>query len=204
MGVDRTERTTDMARISLYPPRTLVYRMTEWYSRRRWGTVAEPAAAMAHNTRVLVADARFEMAVDKFRKLDPTLRALAEMRSAASIGCSWCMDFGYWVAHEKGVDPAKLRAVPQWRDSDVYSDLERRVLEYAEAATATPPTVTDELVESLRRDLGNAALVELTMMIAVENLRSRFNSSLGLTSQGFKDRCELPATPLRPAGTTAA
>jgi hypothetical protein len=27
----------------------------------------------------------------------------------------------------------------------------------------------------------------------VENVRSRFNSSLGLTSQGFKDRCEIPA-----------
>jgi alkylhydroperoxidase family enzyme len=78
------------------------------------------------------------------------------------------------------------------------------VLEYTEAATATPPTVTDELVDGLRQDLGDAALVELTMMIAVENQRSRFNSSLGLTSQGFKDRCEVPATPLRAAGTSAA
>jgi hypothetical protein len=34
----------------------------------------------------------------------------------------------------------------------------------------------------------------------VENQRSRFNSALGLTSQGFKDRCEIPA----PADRTAA
>jgi alkylhydroperoxidase family enzyme len=193
-----------MARISLDPPRTLTYRLVEWYSRRRFGAVAAPAAAMGHNMRVLLANARFEMAVDKFRRLDPTLRALAEMGAAATIGCSWCMDFGYWVSHEKGVDPAKLRDVPRWRESDVYTDLERRVLEYTEAATATPPTVTDELVDGLRRDLGDAALVELTMMIAVENQRSRFNSSLGLTSQGFKDRCEVPATALRSARTTAA
>jgi alkylhydroperoxidase family enzyme len=193
-----------MARISLDPPRTLTYRLVEWYSRRRFGAVADPAAAMGHNMRVLLANARFEMAVDKFRRLDPTLRALAEMGAAATIGCSWCMDFGYWVSHEKGVDPAKLRDVPRWRESDVYTDLERRVLEYTEAATATPPTVTDELVDGLRRDLGDAALVELTMMIAVENQRSRFNSSLGLTSQGFKDRCEVPATALRSARTTAA
>jgi AhpD family alkylhydroperoxidase len=193
-----------MARISLDPPRTLIYRLTEWYSRRQWGVVADPAAAMGHNPRVLLANARFEMAVEKFKRLDPTLRALAEMAASATIGCSWCMDFGYWISHEKGVDPAKLRDVPRWRDSDVYTDLERRVLEYTEAATATPPTVTDEMVASLRRDLGNAALVELTMMIAVENQRSRFNSALGLTSQGFKDRCEVPATPLRSTGTTAA
>jgi hypothetical protein len=27
----------------------------------------------------------------------------------------------------------------------------------------------------------------------VENLRSRINSALGLTPQGFKDRCKIPA-----------
>ena len=187
-----------MARISLDPPRTLLYRLTAWYSRRRFGTVADPAAAMGHNPRVLIGYARFEMAVEKWHRLDPTLKHLAEMAASVAIGCSWCVDFGYWVATCEGTDPAKMRDVPRWRDSDVYTDLERRVLEYAEAATATPPTVPDELVESLRRDLGEAALVELTMMIAVENQRSRFNSALGLTSQGFTDRCEIPAA----AGTT--
>jgi AhpD family alkylhydroperoxidase len=146
---------------------------------------------MGHNPRVLLTDARFETSVARWKKLDPTLKALAEMASAATIGCSWCMDFGYWVAHEAGVDPAKLRDVPRWRDSDVYTDLERDVLAYAEAMSMTPLGVTDEMVAGLRRQLDDAALVELTMMVAVENNRSRFNSALGLTSQGFKDRCEL-------------
>jgi AhpD family alkylhydroperoxidase len=191
-----------MARISLDPPRSPVYRLIEWYSRRRWGAVADPAAAMGHNPKVLLTNARFETSLDKWNRLDPTLKHLAEMAASVAIGCSWCVDFGYWIATSKGTDPAKLEDVPRWRESDVYTDLERRVLEYAEAATATPPTVTDELVESLRRDLGEAALVELTMMIAVENQRSRFNSALGLSSQGFKDRCELP--PLRLADRDAA
>jgi AhpD family alkylhydroperoxidase len=196
-----TTSSTRTARISLDPPRTLVYRLTEWYSRRRWGAVADPAAAMAHNTRVLVANARFEMAVDKFHALDPTLRHLAEMAASVAIGCSWCVDFGYWIATSKGTDPAKLQDVPRWRESDRFTDLERSVLEFAEAATATPPAVTDGMVEHLLGELGEAALVELTMMVAVENQRSRFNSALGLTSQGFQDRCEVP---LRAAGTGAA
>jgi alkylhydroperoxidase family enzyme len=192
MGVPADEEEFAMARIPLDPPRTLIYRLTEWYSRRRFGVVADPAAAMGHNPRVLISNARFEMAVEKWHRLDPTLKALAEMASAASIGCSWCMDFGYWASTNKGVDPVKLRDVPRWRESDVYTPLERQVLAYAEAATATPPTVTDEMVADLRRHLDDAALTELTMMIAVENQRSRFNSSLGLTSQGFEDRCEIP------------
>jgi AhpD family alkylhydroperoxidase len=184
-----------MARISLDPPPTLINRLVGWYSKRRFGVLADPAAAMGHNPRVLIGNARFEMAVEKWHRLDPTLRALAEMASSVGIGCSWCIDFGYWISTNKGVDPVKLREVPRWRDSDVYTDLERKVLAYAEAATATPPTVTDEMVTALREDLDDAALVELTMMIAVENQRSRFNSALGLSSQGFKELCELPAQP---------
>ncbi len=182
-----------MARIPLDPPRTLTYRLVDWYGRRRFGAVADPLAAMGHNVRVLMTDARHEMSLQRWDRLDPTLKALAEMAAAVSIGCSWCVDFGYWISNERGVDPAKLEDVPRWRESDVYTGLERRVMAYAEAASATPPTVTDEMVAGLREHLDDAALVELTMMIAVENQRSRFNSALGLRSQGFRDRCEIPA-----------
>jgi len=181
------------ARIPLDPPRTLLYRLAEWYSRRTYGAVADPLAAMGHNPRVLITDARFETSLARWKTLDPTLKALAVMASAATIGCSWCMDFGYWMSAQEGVDPAKLRDVPTWRDSAVYSDPERQVMAYAEAMSSTPLGVTDEMVAGLRRHLDDAQLVELTMMIAVENNRSRFNSALGLTSQGFKDRCEIPA-----------
>ena len=188
-----------MARIPLDPPRTPLYRLVEWYARRSWGVVADPLAAMGHNRRVLLTDARFETSLKRWNTLDPTLKALAEMTSAVSIGCSWCVDFGYWNSSKEGVDQVKLRDVPRWRDSDVYTDLERQVMAYAEAMTSTPPSVTDEMVAGLRRELDDAELVELTMMVAVENVRSRFNSALGLTSQGFKDRCEIPDVPARVA-----
>jgi alkylhydroperoxidase family enzyme len=187
------ERNVAMARISLDPPRTAFYRLAEWYARRTYGVVPDPLPAMAHNMRVLSTDLRFEMSLARWKRLDPTLKALAVMASAVSIGCSWCVDFGYWETTNRGIDPVKMRDVPRWRESGAYTDLERQVMAYAEAVTATPPEVTDDMVAGLRRHLDDAALVELTMMVAVENVRSRFNSSLGLTSQGFKDRCEIPA-----------
>ncbi len=191
-----------MARIPLDPPRTLSYRLTEWYSRRRFGTVADPAAAMGHNPRVLITNARHEMSLDRWKKLDPTLKDLAVMAAAVTIGCSWCVDFGYWISTSRGTDPVKMQNVPGWRESDVFTDLERQVMAYAEAASATPTAVTDEMVAGLRQHLDDAALVELTMMIAVENQRSRFNSALGLTSQGFKDRCEIPAPRISAVGAS--
>ncbi|WP_040338495.1 carboxymuconolactone decarboxylase family protein [Candidatus Blastococcus massiliensis] len=182
-----------MARIPLDPPRSLFIRLTEWYSRRTYGAVLDPGMAIAHNPRVLRTYVRHELSVARWNRLDDTLTSLAVMASAATIGCSWCLDFGFWESTTRGIDAAKLRDVPRWRDSDLFTDLERDVMAYAEAMTATPPQVTDEMVAGLRRHLDDAELVELTMMISVENSRSRTNSALGLTSQGFRDRCEIPA-----------
>ncbi|HXP18599.1 MAG TPA: carboxymuconolactone decarboxylase family protein [Streptosporangiaceae bacterium] len=182
-----------MARISLDPPRTLSYRLSDWYSRRHYGQMLAPGQASGHNPRVLRTVARAELSLARWRTVPDELKELAVMAAAARLNCSWCMDFGFWVSFTRGLDPAKLRAVPHWRDSDLFTETERAVLEYAEAMCETPLAVTDEMVAGLRRDLDEAQLVELTMMIAVENQRSRFNSALGLTSQGFSDRCSVPA-----------
>jgi len=183
-----------MARISLDPPKTLSYRIGTRIARRRYGVMLDPGAAMAHNMKVGRSYALFELGVERWRTLDRGLKDIAVMAVAASIGCAWCLDFGYWeTTMNHKVPAAKIRAVPNWRGSDVFTELERLVLAYAEAMTDTPPSVTDEMVARLSAHLSEAELVELTAIVAVENLRSRINSALGLTAQGFKDRCEIPA-----------
>lgn len=183
-----------MARIPLDTDTNgLLARTTAWYSRRTYGRFLEPLAAASHHPGVLWVAIRLERGVARrWRRLDPTLHCLAVMVAASRIGCSWCMDFGYWEAHHRGVDPAKISAVSDWRVSDLYTELERQVLAYAEAMTETPPSVTDEMVAGLRERLGDARLVELTALVALENLRSRTNATLGLESQGFKAECEVP------------
>jgi AhpD family alkylhydroperoxidase len=169
------------------------------FAKRMVGDVPDNAYVYFHNKPVLKSVLGFEGKVDKWDALDPTLKSYAQLASAAAIGCSWCLDFGYYKAHNDQLDLAKISQVPVWRDSDVFEPLERDVLEYAEAMTATPPTVTDWMVEKLLDQLGPAAVVELTQMIALENMRSRFNSAAGLQSQGFSDVCELPMATSRTA-----
>ncbi|RNL85423.1 carboxymuconolactone decarboxylase family protein [Halostreptopolyspora alba] len=184
-----------MARISLDPPRTLPYRVAERHARRRYaGIVPDPGKAMAHNWRVLLTHLLQEAGVARWNRLDPTLKALAITASAVRINCSWCVDFGYWEHTHAGIDPAKLRAVPTWRTSDLFGPLERSVMEFSEAATADPVEVTDEMVHELCAELGEPAMVELAAVVALENQRSRFNRALGLTSQGFGDHCAVPET----------
>jgi alkylhydroperoxidase family enzyme len=85
----------------------------------------------------------------------------------------------------------KAREVPRWRTSDVFTPLERDVLEYAEAMSQTPPTVTDELSARLLEALGAAALVELTSFIGLANVYTRTNTALGIESQGLAASCGL-------------
>jgi AhpD family alkylhydroperoxidase len=182
---------TSTARVPLEHPGSLLARVMKAYSRRQFGLEAEPMLALLHQRKVLTAISRFGMSAQKWSKLDAGLKELASLSVASQIGCSWCMDFGYYLSRTNGMPIEKLEQVMSWRESDVYTPLERKVLEYAEAMTATPPTVTDEMVLALRADLTDAQLVELTGMISAENLFSRTNSALGVTSQGFKNQCDL-------------
>lgn len=168
------------------------------YARRVYGQIPDNAFVLWHHQPALRAVLGLERRVARFDRLDPHLKSFAVMASAARIGCSWCLDFGYYLAHDEGLDLAKVREVPRWRESLVFTSLEREVMAYAEAMTDTPPTVTDEMVAGLTDQLGTEAVVELTLMVAIENERSRFNSAMGLASQGFSDVCELPL-----AGTVA-
>ncbi len=88
---------------------------------------------------------------EKWDSLDKNLATFAAMAAAAEIGCSFCLDFNYFMAHNKGLDEDKAREVPRWRESDVFTTLERQVMEYAVAMCRTPLEVTDELSDATAR-----------------------------------------------------
>lgn len=173
--------------------------LTGWYgyllkrfSRKLLGDVPEPAEVMWHNRAVLSSVSGFGRKVQKWHELDPNLKSFAHMAVAAQVGCSWCLDYGYFHAHNEELDEAKASEVPRWRESSVFSALERDVMEYAEAMSETPPRVTDELSARLLEQLGAPALVELTASVAFANMSTRSNTAMGIESQGFSDVCELP------------
>ncbi|MFF0017742.1 carboxymuconolactone decarboxylase family protein [Streptomyces sp. NPDC005374] len=159
---------------------------------QQFGAVFEPAEVSWHNPQVVEAAGEFGEKVRAWDTADESLKTFAHMAVAAQVGCSWCLDINYFQAQNQKLDLTKASQVPRWRESEVFTPLERDVLEYAEAMTDTPPTVTDELSERLLDRLGPAALVELTAAIAFANLSTRNNTALGITSQGFSDACEIP------------
>lgn len=161
------------------------------FSKKLLGRVPEPLGVYWHNRPVLKATMGLGAKAQKWDACDLSLKSFAHMAVAAQIGCSWCLDFGYFQASNEHLDLDKAREVPRWRESGVFTPRERAVMGYAEAMTETPPTVTDEAVAELLEQLGAAALVELTAFIAFANMSSRSNVALGIESEGYAASCDL-------------
>ena len=155
------------------------------------GEVPDALGVMWHNRPVLRVSMGLGQKANKWKECDKSLKSYAHMAVASLIGCSFCLDLGYFQAHNEGLDLAKAREIPRWRESDLFTPLERDVLEYAEAMSQTPPTVTDELSARLLEKLGAPALVELSAYVSMANSMARTNVALGIEAQGFSATCGL-------------
>jgi len=173
-------------------------------ARRMAGKVPDSLGVLWHHQGVMKDSMGIGRKVEGWHELDPNLASYAAMAAAATIGCSFCLDYNYFTAHNRGLDEAKVRQVPNWRKSTVFTPEERRIMEYAEAASQTPPAVTDELSDALLADLGEAGLVELAARVAFMNMSARMNVALGIRSEEFADACGLVPLASRPAAATAA
>ena len=153
--------------------------------------MVEPAAAASHHSGVLVAMGCLETAAQLgWKKLDPTLRWLAVQTTASRIGCSWCIDYGYYEGITSGMDPAKVRAASKWREAISSTT--------ASGRSSSTPRWRPEPVGGLGGARGpRQASPQRSGVRGVgglgrpENFRSRFNAGLGLRSQGFSDRCDV-------------
>lgn len=161
----------------------------------------EPVEIYARIPALLKGYGRLEQATAGLRGLDPRLHALAELKAATLTHCEYCIDLGSQVSRRWGLTDEELLALPVYRSSPLFDDLDRLVLDYAVAMSRTPVEVPDALVFGLRERLGDVALIELTHHIALENMRGRFNRALGIGAAGFSDGmvCAIPA-PLEPGG----
>ena len=157
-----------------------------------FGVVPENVEVLWNNPTVAQDNLEFGSKVGAWAAADPSLKTFAHMAVAAQVGCSWCLDVAYFQAHNENLDLVKASQVPRWRHSDVFTSLERGVLDYAEAMTNTPPTVTDDQYAALLDQLGTAAMTELTAFIAFANLATRANVANGVSSQGFSSSRGVP------------
>lgn len=154
----------------------------------------EPLRMYAHIPRLLSAYGKLEQAESKLDVLSPRHRALAELKSATTVRCEYCIDLGSQIARQWGLTDEELLAMSDHRHASCFSELDKLILEYATAMSRTPVEVSDELFDALRAHFDAAQLVALTHVITLGNMRARFNIALGIGSSGFSGGrvCALP------------
>jgi alkylhydroperoxidase family enzyme len=178
----------------------IAYFFTKRHFRQMTGletaTMLEPLRMYAYIPRLLNAYGRLELAESKMDILSPRHRALAELKSAMTVRCEYCIDLGSAIARGWGLTDDELLALSAYQNAACFSDVDKLILDYATALSRTPVEVSDELFDGLRTHFDNAQLVGLTHVITLGNLRGRFNLALGIGASGFSDGrvCALPDT----------
>ena len=169
-----------------------------WAQRRRYGKSLDAALLWARSPRLFFGVAVLYGMIDRGSSpISPALRSLLTVRVSQINHCPFCVDINSATLLKRGVSEEKVLALMDWRTSNLFDAVERAALDYAEAMTRSGAGVDDAHLQALRTHFDEDAIVELTGLIAFQNLSSKFNSALAVPPQGF---CALPV----PAATTPA
>ena len=164
-----------------------------WNQRRRYGAVLDSALLWARTPRVFLGVAFLYGMIDrKNSPLEPALRSLVTVRVSQLNGCRFCVDLNSATLLKRGVAIDKVEALADWRVSNLFDQRERVALEYAEAVTLRSGEIEQELMERVKQHFDDDAVIELTALIAFQNMSSKFNSALGIPPQGF---CRISTIP---------
>lgn len=161
-----------------------------WNQKRKYGAVLQPGLLWARVPKLFASVAVLYGALDrKSSPLTPVLRSLVTVRVSQINWCHFCVDINSATLAKRAGSLDKVENLSQWQESDLFDEKERVVLEYTEAVTYSDKHVTNELIARLKVFFDEDGIVELTGLIAFQNLSSKFNSALDVPAQGF---CHLP------------
>ena len=177
-------------------------RLILWGQRRKYGAPLASALLWARSPRLFLGVSVLYRALERRASpLEPALRSLVIVRVSQLNACRFCVDLNAATLLARGVSEDKIAALEHWRESGQFGERERVALEYAEAVTQTPGTADDDLVSRAAALFGEDAVIELTGLIAFQNMSSKFNAALGVPAQGF---CRIDAFPRPPPEAAGA
>jgi AhpD family alkylhydroperoxidase len=154
--------------------------------RRRYGRELEPARLWARSPKVFAALSLLYGALDRWRSpIEPALRSLITVKVSQINWCAFCVDINSATGMKRGISEAQLDALDDYEASELFDARQKAALAYAEAMTRTDHGVDAALMARVKGHFDDDAVVELTALIAFQNMSSKFNSALDVAPQGF-------------------
>lgn len=157
-----------------------------WNQKRKYGQVLEPALVWASTPKLFLAVAALYGVLDRKKSpLTAELRSLITIRVSQINWCEFCVDINSATFIKRSGSEEKCREIKAWQESCMFSALEKAALDYAEKMTFTDKRPDDGCFEQLKAHFNEKEIVELTALIAFQNMSSKFNSALEIEPQGF-------------------
>lgn len=162
-----------------------------WYSRlflvnqrRRYGRELEPARLWGRSPKVFAVLSLLYGALDrKSSSIEPALRTLMTVLISQINWCVFCVDINSATGLKRGLTEAHLAALRDFEVSPLFDGRIKAALAYAAAVTKNE--MNANLMVRLKNHFNDEAIIELTALIAFQNLSSKFNSALDVAAQGF-------------------
>jgi AhpD family alkylhydroperoxidase len=182
-------------------PPGLLMRFAYWLSRRQLGDVMSPLKVIYARVPKLFWTPAVVQGIESRLSLEPELRLLIITQSSLLNGCTFCADLHMAQAVQARLGLDKFKALSDFGTSPLFSERQRAVLAYTEAATLRR-SVSDSIFETLRKHASEKEIVEITWLNAVGNMFNLMAVPLQLESDGLMAHA-LRRAQTQPAGLRA-
>ena len=157
-----------------------------WNQKRKYGKTLRPSLVWATIPKVFISLACLYGALDRKKSpLSPELRSLITVRVSQLNKCTFCVDINTMMLIRRAGTEEKCLKLADWQQSPLFSSQERAALDYAEKVTYTDKHPDDQCFNQLKLYFNDQEIIELTALIAFQNMSSKFNSALEIEAQGF-------------------
>jgi AhpD family alkylhydroperoxidase len=112
--------------------------------------------------------------------IDPSLKALIELRVSQINGCAYCVDLHTNEARTLGVNQQKLDCLTVWKESGLFTEAEMAAMDWAENVTKISNiSDMDVKLDGLLKHFNETETVDLTFIVVTMNALNRLAISFG-------------------------
>jgi uncharacterized peroxidase-related enzyme len=157
-----------------------------WLQKKKYGEVLNSALIWGKSPKIFLALSCFYAIIDRKGSLiSPVLRSLIIVRVSQINNCAFCIDLNSSILLKREQDTEKVQALSHWQSSNLFSEKEKLILEYTEAVTNSKQKISATLRSRIKKAFKENEIVELTAIIAFQNMSTKFNNAFDIEPQSF-------------------
>ena len=162
-------------------PHTLLLKLANYLSKRRFGKVIMPLKVLyARVPALLMLSAKLE-SIEKKLSLPKETRILIKNFVAQLNNCEFCSDLSKYEAVKNTVEGKKILELMNYKDSATFSEQEKALFAYLEEVTVMK-SCSDATFLQLKKYFSEKEIVEITWLCAKEHYYNLMAKPLGIAS----------------------